>query len=219
MEARAQRPLVTARNAVEPAIAVIGIFQRKPEAGAAQRGGVQEGGILMAVHFSADMRRLEDVHGLGQQRVPDPKIAGDMPKPRIMRKGGKDRIDIVQGVADLVQGIVLALDEIALLIERLLFEEEADLVAGGAEIVVASMGLGGGGKDRRGRIRIELTHERRNALAQRIAGSRGNEILQQQKSIFPVSRNHLRHETAVDHRLEAPCLHVVLPESAPVPEV
>src|SRR3546814_10637183 len=60
----AQGALVRAGQRPEAAVLQRRILEREPQADDAQRVGVEEGGILVPADLAADMRLLEDVHGL-----------------------------------------------------------------------------------------------------------------------------------------------------------
>ena len=60
-ETLAQRAAVAARFRPQAAVIDRCVFQREPEGGDADRGGVEEGRILVPAHFAADARLLEDV--------------------------------------------------------------------------------------------------------------------------------------------------------------
>jgi hypothetical protein len=89
---------------------------------------VQECGVLMADHLAADPRLLEDVHRLQQQRRNDAEPRDQRRELRPAREAREGRIEVVQGMADLVDRGGLALAQPAALVECLLLEEEPDLV-------------------------------------------------------------------------------------------
>jgi hypothetical protein len=60
-EAFAQRPAVAARFDPQAAVVHRRVFQREPEGGDADRGGVEEGGVLVPAYFAADAGLLEDI--------------------------------------------------------------------------------------------------------------------------------------------------------------
>lgn len=63
-EALAQRAAVPARLDPQAAVVERRIFEREPEGGHADRGRVEEGGVLVPAHFAADAGLLEDVDRL-----------------------------------------------------------------------------------------------------------------------------------------------------------
>jgi hypothetical protein len=126
---------------------------------------VQERGVLMADYLAADPRLLEDVHGLQQQGRRDAELADQRGEVRRAREALEGQIEVVEGMADLVDRGGLALPEPALAVERLLLEEEPDLVARLQEVAVLGMAAPGGREHGRGLARLErrgqLGHARR----------------------------------------------------------
>ena len=108
---------------------------RDPQADDADRIGVQERRVLMPVDLAADQGLLEQIHRLQQQRRFDTERACERRQPRLAREAVEHRIEIVQRMADLVQGPRHGL------VRRLLLEEETDGATRLAEIGVARMAL------------------------------------------------------------------------------
>ena len=130
------------------------ILERIPEAHGARRVRVQEGAVLVRGHGAADLRLLAYDHALKASRVAVAQRARDgrraRPHARRRRRLGRPRrpeqrcerrAERVQVVADLVDGARLGLGQVAPVVEGVLLEEEADLVAAGQEVVVAHVVL------------------------------------------------------------------------------
>ena len=81
---------------------------------------MQVGSVLVPADLGADPRLLEEVHGLQQQRLGETQGLRQLGQPRLARDAIEDRIEVVQRMADLVQG------QRHRLVGRLLLEEEAD---------------------------------------------------------------------------------------------
>src|SRR5215204_3459978 len=101
---------------------------------------MQIGGILVPVDLGPDMRLLEEIHGLQQQRPGEAERTREVGKVRSTRDAIEDGIEIVQRMADLVQG------QRYRLVGRLLLEEEADCPARLLEITIQGMALVACGK-------------------------------------------------------------------------
>ena len=137
-----------------------GIFERVPEADSRGRVGVKEDRVLVGWHAAADLGLLADDHGLEHARVFEVEIAGD--GGILLGDGGfgEGGVEVVQVVADFVDGAVFGLVEGAVGVEgvyqfdnmrwlfmfaremRLLhtfFEEESHLVTTFEEIAIAYM--------------------------------------------------------------------------------
>ena len=96
---------------------------------------VQVGRVLVPADLAADMRLLEEVHRLQQQRLAEAQRPRQLGQARLARDAVEDGIEIVQRMADLVQR------QRHRLVGRLLLEEEADGAAQFLEIAVAGMAL------------------------------------------------------------------------------
>src|SRR6185503_16650124 len=102
----------------------------------------------MAIYLAADMRLFEDVHRLNQQRLIDTQLANqalDLRRPRKLTEGG---IEIVESVANLVNGLLLALSQPSIVEKSILFKKEPNLVSRFQEVFVAGARLFVGRKDR-----------------------------------------------------------------------
>jgi hypothetical protein len=107
----------------------------------------------------------------------------------------------VHRVAHLVQAVFLRLPQPAAVVECVVFEEKADLVAGFVEIAVVELGLPRGRKDVPHRLRIEFIDEFQRALAQPLAGLDRHEILENQHARGAIIGQHRSVEPAPRRRL------------------
>lgn len=125
------------------------VFERDPEAHGAGRVGVQESAVLVRTHFPADGWLLADHHALQDARIAEAQPPRDARMIRVQGGGAKGRTQLVQVVADLVDGAVLGFREGAGGgVEGVFFEKEADLVARSQEVVIADVGFVAGGAGR-----------------------------------------------------------------------
>lgn len=97
-----------------------GILEGVPEADGAGRLRVQEGAVLVRRHGAADLGLLADDHALEAARVREPEAARDGGGVCCSSRGsarleeaGEGRAERVQVVADLVDGALLGLGEVA----------------------------------------------------------------------------------------------------------
>jgi len=182
-----QRPAMAAGLCPHAAVLDRGVLEREPEADAALGCRVQEAAVLVAMHLAADARLLEDVHRLDQQRPRQADRPGDPGEPRIAREPVEHRVEIVQGVADLVQRQLLGLAQPPLGVEGVGLEEEADLVAGFEEVAVAAVALVVGAENRGDARRVEGIDQLGHPPAQRRAGGSGGEAVDDEEALaFPV---------------------------------
>ena len=123
------------------------------------------------------MRLLEEVHRLHQQGLAEAHRLRQLGQPRLTRDAVEDRIEIVQGVADLVEG------ERQRLVRRRLLEEEANGAARFAEIGVARMSLIAGREDGARRPRIEAGHQLRRPVLQSVAIGRRQKVAQHDEPV------------------------------------
>lgn len=97
---------MTPRRERETPILRRGVFQRVPEPHCRRRVRVQEHGVLVRRHAAADLRLLADDHGLQHARVAEAQRAryrGVLGVDGHCREG---RVEVVQVVADFVDGAV-----------------------------------------------------------------------------------------------------------------
>ena len=94
-----------------------GVFECVPKADGRGRVGVDEDGVLVGRHTTADLGLLADDHGLQQARVFEGEIAGD--GGVLLGDGGfgEGGVEMVQVVADFVDGAVFGLVEGAVGVE------------------------------------------------------------------------------------------------------
>ena len=77
----------------------------------------------MAHHFAADVRLLEDIHGLKQQRLRQPQARDQFGQGRLPGEALEDRVQVVQRMADLVDRQFLGLAQLPIPVEGLLLEK------------------------------------------------------------------------------------------------
>ena len=68
-------------------------------------------------------RLLEDVHGLQRERVDEAEVGGHLGEPGLVREPFELVVEVVLGVADLVDAQLLRLRQLAVGAERVLLEE------------------------------------------------------------------------------------------------
>jgi hypothetical protein len=95
--------------------------------------------IGVAGHFPADARLLEDVHGLQQQRLAHPDVAGQRRQLQRPAERAEDGIEVVHGMAELVQAQGGIGPQPAFRIEGAFLEEAADRLAAVQEVLVTGM--------------------------------------------------------------------------------
>ncbi len=125
-----------------------GLLDGEPEAGDGPGLGPEEGLVGVAGDLAADPGLLEDVHRLQDRRVLVAQVGAQFGQRRGVAETLEDRVQVVHGVAQLVDRQRLGLAQLAIGRERLLLEEEPGLVPGGEEVLVAVTGLLVGGEDR-----------------------------------------------------------------------
>src|SRR5262245_17179770 len=177
MKALTQRTAMGARQGHQTAIFAVGIIERDPQAGDGDGRGVDIGRVLVPADLRADVRLLEEVHGLQELRLGKTERCCQLRDPRLARAAVEHRIEVVQGMADLVQSQRHGL------VRRLLLEEEADGAAGLLEVAVLGMTLVAGREDCADRARIEARHQLGRACLQGIAIGRRQEVAQDQKAV------------------------------------
>ena len=154
-----QGTCVPARLYPQAAVVQGGIFQRKPEGGDAHGRGLEEGGVLVPAHFATDAGLLEDVHGLPDFGVLHADIPCHFSQFRCARKRVEHRIQVVHGVADLVDRQGLGLAQRALVVKRLFFKKAAHRVVRIQKVPVNSSHLVIGGEDGAGSGRVKRIHD------------------------------------------------------------
>lgn len=117
------------------------VLERDPEPHRAGRVRVQEGAVLMRFHPAPDLRLLADDHALQHPRIFEteaPRYGRVAWSQGRVPEGG---VEFVQVVPDLVDGAMFGLEElVGGRVEGVFFEEKADFVAGGEEVIVADVG-------------------------------------------------------------------------------
>jgi hypothetical protein len=195
-EPRLEPAAVRAGEGPHAAVVHRRVLEREPEAGHRRRLGVEEGAVLVAAHLAADVRRLEDVHRLDQPWIDEAEILGERRERGRARERGEGRVEVVQGVADLVQREGLGPAQRAGLVERARLEEEADLVARREEVRVGRERLVRGREDGGHPGGIERGDERPRAGDQGVARLGRDEVLDQQEAVARVARALLGREGA-----------------------
>ncbi|EAU69750.1 conserved hypothetical protein [Stigmatella aurantiaca DW4/3-1] len=158
-------------SGLNPQTAVLqgGILQGEPEAQTGGGLGEQERRVLVAGDFAADVGLLEDVHGLQEERAGQSQLRGQRRQLGRAREPVEHRLQVVQRMADLVDGQRLRLSEGTVWPEGVLFEEEADLVSRGQEVGIRRAGLLVGGEDGAG-LGLEAGHQLLGPVFQGITG-------------------------------------------------
>src|SRR5260370_26973016 len=177
METLAQRPAMAARQRHQAAIVAIGIVESDPQAGDRDGPGVEVRRILVPSDFGADLRLLEEVHRLQQQRLHQAQCPCQRGQSRLARNAVEDRIEIVQRMADLVQR------QRHRLVGRSLFEEEADGATRLLEIAIAGVALVARRKDRAHWARVEARHQLRRPVLQGVAIGRRQKAFQHEEAV------------------------------------
>ena len=132
----------------------------------------------MTDDLAADSWRLENIHRLDDARLLETEALDQRGQFRRAREGIEDGVQVVHRVTHLVQAVLLRLPQAAAVVERIGFEEKADLVAGLVEIAVVELGLFRRRKHVPQRFRIELVDELQRLVAQALAGLDRHEVLE-----------------------------------------
>nr|GEU28476.1 hypothetical protein [Tanacetum cinerariifolium] len=165
-EAFAHRAAVTARFGPHAAVIERGVFQREPERGHAHRVGVEIGGVLVPAYFAADAGLFKNVHRLPDLGVHQADVARDGVQALVGREGAERGVQVVHGVADLVDRQRLVLFQLAVRAERFFLEEAAYRVVRAEKIIVGGLFLFDGAEDARLRGGIEIVDNLRRARTQ-----------------------------------------------------
>lgn len=104
---RSWRTFLGTGQEVQAPVLQVAVLQSDPEAGDAQRVHVQVAAVLVDGDFAADERLLEDVHALADDRLLEVERLVDA----LHVVGERDALELVvervQGVADLVEHVLL----------------------------------------------------------------------------------------------------------------
>ena len=95
----------------------------------------------MAYHFTTDLIRLEDHHGLHQKGINEPEVGGQTGQCRGAREAVEHWVQIMHGVSQLVERLVHGHDLIAGAVKGSLFKKWPDCIARTQEPVVLRVGL------------------------------------------------------------------------------
>ena len=113
---------------------------------------------------------------------------------------GEHRVEVVHRMTHLVETILPGVAQIARLVERVVLEEETDLVARLDEVAIVELLLAGGRKHAPRGLRIEAVHQLEGSCAQRIAGLFRDEILEYQYTRGGKRPDHLIGQAAARGR-------------------
>ena len=160
-----------------------GVFDREPKPGDGKGVGIQERGVLMATHFPADARLFEDVHALQRPSLGHAQIVGDAHQVGRVTERREDRVEVVHGVADLVDRKFLRLAKLSIVVEGLFFEKAPHAVARVEKLVVGDPGLFVGAERSPLSARLPLLHHFDRPLLQVVAGGLADEILDDDKAV------------------------------------
>src|SRR5262249_53836049 len=115
--------------------------------------------------------------------------------PRLPRKDVEDRVEIVQRVPDFIDRALLGVSQAAVGSESLLFKEEANLVAGVEEVIIAHAGLLASRKDRGAASRVEIADELFGAALQSLTLFTAGEVFDHQEPVAFVRGELLRRKS------------------------
>ena len=160
-----------------------GVFDREPKPGDGKGVGEQERGVLMAADFPADARLFEDVHALQRPSLGHPQIVGDAHQIGRVTERRENRVEVVHGVADLVDRKFLRLAKLSIVVERFFFEKAPHAVARVEKLVVGDPGLLVGAERSPLPARLPLLHHFDRSLLQIVAGGLADEILDDDKAV------------------------------------
>ena len=190
----------------ETTVVACGVFQRKPQPHHTHGRGVQERGVLVPPHLAPDGRLLEDEHRLPHLRLLHTQVTHHGRQVFPVGEGVKHRVEVVQGMADLVDRQVLGLLQSPILGKRLFFKEAVNALRRGQEgLVGAQPCLVVGGKHARSPIgatlRVKVRHDLRRTCPQRFNGLCALEARQDHKPLtLPLLALQCRQATCLAHR-------------------
>lgn len=121
--------LVRTLDELEATILSGRVLQRNPKADSRLGLGVQVRRILVGRHLAADAGILVDVHALRHSRTTETELPAQLLDAIAKRDALERRVFRVQRMAHLVQCNKLVDQQLALVVQRILLEEEAHLVA------------------------------------------------------------------------------------------
>ena len=116
-----------------------GILKRNPKPHRTRRIRVQKRAILMRRHPPSNLGLLANNHALEHSWISEPYRFGNLPMQWCECGSTELRRQFVQVVADFVYSAVLWFGQFSGAGECVFFEEEADFVAAGEEVVVADV--------------------------------------------------------------------------------
>src|ERR1700752_4298326 len=162
------------------------ILECTPQTNDIDRFSVEKSTVLMTRHFAADVRLFEYIHRLQEQRIPDSEPPCYFLHLLTTREAIEDRIEIMQGMSDLIDRLFLHILQSTIGVESVLFEEETNLIAGGEEVIIGSSVLFVRRKDGYNFRRIKFMDHRRGTLAQLVACSSIGKTLDYEEAAFGV---------------------------------
>ena len=136
-KAAAQGFVVTARDGIQAAVFFRRIVECKPETDNTLRLCIKISAILMPDHLAANTGRFENEHGLQHTGIFQAHFPRDCGQAGAVGEGVKYRIQIMHGMTDLVDGLDLVDEQVAILVNCFFFQKTAHSIAGVAKIFVA----------------------------------------------------------------------------------
>lgn len=140
-EPGAQARLMSAGFGPEASVFYCSVLEGEPQTDAGGGFGIEEGSILVYVDHSADAGVFEDEHALDEHLVLHFEVCGQLLQLRGSGEVVETRIEIMHGMADLVEGMKEIGLQFTGFIESVFFEEEGDFVAGIEEIIIPGLCL------------------------------------------------------------------------------
>ena len=180
-------PIEQSWSAIQMPVHVIGSVWRKVESWCAETSPPMRGFLKMNMLCT----------GVGLSMPSDLRVLPTFSDLENARKGW---VEVVHGVADLVDGARLGLPELAgRLVEGVLLEEEGEMVAAVEEVGVARALLVLGGEDGSGHGgRVEGIHELVRARQHALDLLRGGEVGEDEEAVFAELLNLLGGERPVE---------------------
>ena len=137
----------------------------------------------MATDLAADVRLLEDVHRLQCQRVDEAEVGGDLGEPGLVGEPLELVVEVVLGVADLVDAQFLRLRQVAVGTERILLEEAPHGRPAGQELTVRHPFLLVGGEHRADLARLPGIDDVDGALAEALPIGGSDELRHDEETV------------------------------------
>ena len=141
-------------------------------------------GVLVPAHFAANTRLLENVHRLPDLRLSQAQAARHRIEGSTVREIDKHRIQIMQSVADFVDGQHFGLLEAAVGCKGLFLKKAAHFVGGVQKIPVNAANLLIGGEYSLAGEWVKAFHDLQGACAQGRHSRRGLEVGQYKVAVL-----------------------------------